>query len=222
MSDTAKRAAAHAAAALVETGMHLGLGSGSTIRFFIEALAARIRDDGLAITAIPSSDSTETRARAAGIPLAAHIAGIDFAVDGADEVEHGTQHLLKGGGGALLREKIIAQSARRLVIIADETKQVACLGSRMALPVEVDPFAWELTAAHIAILGGAPALRAGPRTDGHHLILDCPGFGPIRDPYTLERRLHAIAGVIATGLFLMPVERVLIGLADGGVREIAR
>jgi ribose 5-phosphate isomerase A len=220
VSDPAKRAAADAAVALVEDGMTVGLGSGTTMRCVVAALGARVRA-GLRLTGVPTSAETAGWARDAGIALAAPAPGIDLALDGADEIERGTLRLIKGLGGALLREKIVAELARRFVVVADESKLVATLGARAPLPVEVDPVAAEAIAARLAALGGAPRLRtrdgAPVRTDGGHFILDCPGFAPIRDPFTLERQLRAIAGVLATGLFLLPVECALIGRADGSV-----
>ena len=221
MSDAAKRAAGAAAAALVEDGMRLGLGSGSTMRFALAALGARIRTHGLRVAGVPTSAATEAWARAEGIPLVP-LDGqpLDLALDGADEVEAGTLRLLKGAGGALWREKIVAGAARALVIVADESKLVPLLGTRMPLPVEIDGFGAAATLRRLADLGGAPVLRAGPPTDGGHRIADCAGFAPIRDPFTLERSLRAIPGVIGTGLFLMPVARVLLGRMDGSVHEI--
>ena len=220
MSDAAKRAAGAAAASLVRDGMRLGLGSGTTMGFVIAAIAARLRNEQLRITAVATSNATAALARAAGIPLGAlDETPLDLAIDGADEVERGTRHLIKGRGGALLREKIVAQAARRLVIVADARKLVARLGDIAPLPVEVDAFGQAFVAHRIAALRGRPVPRPG-RTDGGHVILDCAGFAPIRDPFTLDRTLRSIAGVIATGLFLMPVETVLIGYDDGTMREI--
>jgi ribose 5-phosphate isomerase A len=217
----AKRAAGRAAAALVADGMRIGLGSGTTMMHAIDAIGARVRDEGLRLTAVPTSEATAARARAAGIPLTELDAvPLDLAIDGADEIEVGTFRLLKGRGGALLREKIVAAHARRFVIVATEDKLVDGLGALTPLPVEADAFGLLATAAAVAALGGRPAPRPG-RSDGGHVILDCPGFAPIRDPYTLERSLRAIPGVFASGLFLMPVERVLLGRDDGTVRELA-
>ena len=216
----AKRAAGVAAAALVAGGMRLGLGSGTTMAFVIAALGERVRREGLRLTGVPTSAATAELARAAGIaPGELDGAPLDLAIDGADEVELGTLRLIKGLGGALLREKIVAAAARRFVIVADEGKLVPWLGARAPLPVEVDPFGVAATMAAVAALGGQAALRPG-RTDGGHLIIDCAGFAPIRDPFTLERALRAIPGVLGTGLFLLPVERVLVGRDDGTAREI--
>ncbi len=224
MNEQAARAAAAAAASLAADGMLVGLGTGRTMRLVLDALAGRMRDEGLRITGQPTSEATVAHARALGIPLAEPDAPADLALDGADQIERGTLRLLKGGGGALLREKIVAESARRFVVVADAGKLVDRLGSGFALPVEVAPFGHAATARRIAALGGAPVLRqragAPARSDGGHLLYDCPGFGPIRDPFTLERQLRAIAGVLGTGLFLIAVERALVGRPDGSVDEI--
>jgi ribose 5-phosphate isomerase A len=225
MNDAAKRIAGEAAARLVENGMRVGLGSGSTMRHAVAALAARVAREGLKILGFPTSSETEAQARAAGIPLAEPDATpIDLALDGSDEIELGTLRLVKGHGGALLREKIVAQASRRFVIVADATKLVRQLGTKMALPVEISRFGHAATLHRIADLGGAPTLRlaAGQPfvTDGGNVIADCAGFAPIRDPYTLERSLRSIAGVLGTGLFLMPIELALIGQDDGSVQEL--
>jgi ribose 5-phosphate isomerase A len=148
---------------------------------------------------------------------------IDLALDGADEIEHGTLRLIKGLGGALLREKVVAEASARFVVLADASKMVPRLGHAVSLPVEVDQFAHVAAMRRIAALGGDPVLRrteAGAVfvTDGGHVILDCAGFAPILDPFTLERRLRAIAGVVGTGLFLLPVEQAIVGDDNGTVR----
>jgi ribose 5-phosphate isomerase A len=180
MNDAAKRAAAEAAIALIEDGMLVGLGTGSTMR---------------------------------------------LAIDGADEIEEGTLRLVKGAGGALLREKIVAQASRRFVVVADDSKVVARLGARMPVPVEIAPFGWRITLARIGDLGGKPALRtdaggAPTLSDGGNYLCDCAGFAPIADPFTLERDLRAIAGVLGTGLFTLPVEQAIVGHDDGRVRVL--
>lgn len=225
MSDTAKRAAGEAAAALVEDGMRVGLGTGSTMHYAIAALGRRVQA-GLRLIGVPTSRATEEQARALGIPLAepGEIPA-DLALDGADEVELGTKRLIKGLGGALLREKIVAQSSRRFVVVADTSKLVDHLGTQAPLPVEVTPYGLAATRHRITLLGGKPTLRHDPNdatfvTDGGNVILDCAGFAPIRDPFTLDRTLHSIAGVVETGLFLLPVEQVLIGDAAGMVRVL--
>lgn len=227
-ADQGKRAAAEAAAQLVESGMVVGLGSGSTVRFLIEALGRRVRDEGLRIVGIPTSTETDALALTHGITLAEPgAAPIELAIDGADEVEQGTLRLIKGLGGALLREKIVAQAARRFVVIADAGKVVSTLGARVPLPVEVVRFGHAATAQRLADLGGRPVLRRMQGetvfvTDGGNVIYDCTGFGPIRDPFTLQRELYAVAGVVETGLFLDCAERVLIGSPDGGVAVMER
>ena len=221
--EAAKRAAAQAAVALVETGMRIGLGTGSTARHAVQALGRRVRDEGLSIQAIATSAETEAQAREVGITLAdfAAVTELDLAIDGADEVERGSLRLIKGLGGALLREKIVAQAARRFVVIADTSKPVDILGSGAPLPVEVVRFGHEAVARRLAALGGAPILRRRNDnpfvTDSGHLIYDCAGFGPIRDPHTLNRGLRAIAGVMETGLFLEMAEQAIIGAPDGSV-----
>ena len=226
-SDAAKRAAGEAAAALVEHDMLVGLGSGTTVKFLVEALGRRVRE-GLRIVGVPTSTGTAALARAQGIALAElDTAMIDLTIDGADEVETGTLRLIKGLGGALLREKIVAESSRQFVVVADPSKVVATLGERAPLPVEVTPFGHGATARRIAALGGRPVLRraadgAAFVTDGGNFIFDCPGFAPIRDPFTLQRELRAIAGVVETGLFIDRAEQAILGHADGSVAVMRR
>jgi ribose 5-phosphate isomerase A len=222
--DPAKRASGEAASLLVETGMLVGLGTGSTAHFVVTALGRRVRDEGLAITGVPTSEQTADLARSFGIALAEPTGQpIDLAIDGADEIEQGTLRLIKGLGGALLREKIVAQLAKRFVIIGDASKLVTVLGERAPLPVEVVRYGHEATSFRIGRLGGAPTLRldkagAPVLTDGGNVIYDCAGFAPIRDPFTLQRDLKAIAGVVETGLFLTGIEQAIIGAPDGSVR----
>ena len=224
-TDAAKRVAAEAAAKLVEDGMLVGLGTGSTVRHLVVALGRRVRE-GLRIVGVPTSTETEALALTHGITLAEpEGAAIDLAIDGADEVERGTLRLIKGLGGALLREKIVAEASRRFVVVADASKLVATLGARAPLPVEVVRFGQNATARRLADLGGRPVLRrdAGGLpfvTDGGNVIFDCAGFAPIRDPFTLQRQLRSIAGVVETGLFMDCAERAVIGAADGSVREL--
>jgi ribose 5-phosphate isomerase A len=226
VTDALKAVAAEAAAALVEDGMIVGLGSGSTARFAVTALGGRVRE-GLRIVGIPTSEATALLAREVGIPvssLAAHD-HVDITIDGADEVEIGTLNLIKGHGGALLREKIVASATGRLVIVVDETKIVPRLGTRFAVPLEVVPFGWQATAKALRGLGAVPALRTVNDdtpfiTDGGHYILDC-AFGPIEDPESLEHRLRCTVGVVEDGLFLGMTWRVIVGGA-AGVRTIER
>jgi ribose 5-phosphate isomerase A len=227
--DTLKRNAAEAAVAMVESGMVVGLGTGSTAAFAIDALIRRVRD-GLDIVAIPTSERSAERARAGGVRLTdfGHHPRVDLTIDGADEIETGSLALIKGLGGALLREKIVAASSGRLVIIADDSKLVARLGETTKVPVEVVAFGWESTAARIASLGmnspgATPVLRRGPDgapfvTDGGNYILDC-GFGVLADAAALERALSQTVGVVESGLFIGMARCALVG-GQGGVRRL--
>lgn len=224
--DAQKRAAAESAAALVQSGMVVGLGTGSTAAFAIDALIRRVRQ-GLDIVAIPSSERSAALAQEGGIRLVdfAQHRRIDLTIDGADEILPGPLHLVKGHGGALLREKIVAAASDRLVIMADDSKLVERLGAKMRVPVEVVPFGWQTTADRLATLGGAAALRQGTdgapfRTDGGNLILDCD-FGPIADPAALERQLGQVVGLVETGLFIGMAEAALVASADG-VQRLGR
>ncbi len=224
-AEAAKRAAGEAAAALVESGMTVGLGTGSTVRFLVEALGRRVREEGLRITGVPTSLATAAQATGLGIPLADPDGPLDLAIDGADEVERGTLRLIKGLGGALLREKIVAQLARRFVVVADSSKLVTRLGEHAPLPVEVTQFGLAATTRRVAEAGGRPVLRLTRDgkplvTDGGNFILDCAGFAPIDDPFTLTRTLRAIAGVIETGLFLQIATEALIARPDGGIERL--
>ena len=220
--DGLKRAVAAAAAERVQSGMVVGLGSGSTAALVVERLAARVRE-GLSIVGIPTSERTAAAARAGGIPLgdfATH-PEIDLTIDGADRVERGTLNLVKGRGGALLREKIVADASKRLLIVVDASKVADRLD--IPVPVEVVPFGLEATARKIGRLGGRTARRRGADglpfvTDGGNAILDCD-FGPIGDPAALELRLRALVGVIETGLFVRRAAEVLVAEA-AGVRSL--
>ena len=218
--DEHKRAAAEAAAALVEDGMAIGLGTGSTAYFAIEALIRRVRE-GLRIVAIATSERSATQARNGGIPLTtfADNPRLNLTIDGADEIELGTLNLIKGLGGALLREKIVAAASERLIIVADEPKLVTRLGLTAPVPIEVVPFGWETTAARLRRLGTEPALRQDPsgqpfRTDGGNLILDCR-FAPITDPAALDQSIGQTVGVVETGLFIGMARMALVAEANG-------
>ncbi|HEY4362150.1 MAG TPA: ribose-5-phosphate isomerase RpiA [Bryobacteraceae bacterium] len=205
--DTLKRAAADSAAALVESGMVVGLGSGSTAAFAVSALAHRVRA-GLRMVGIPTSEQTAREARTQGIPLTtwAEHARIDITIDGADEIELVSLSLIKGHGGALLREKIVATASTRLVIVADETKLVERLGRKTTIPVEVIPFGWEVTARRLEDAGAKTALRRADGdqpflSDGGHLILDCM-FPTEASSEALAEALDRTVGVVEHGLFL--------------------
>jgi ribose 5-phosphate isomerase A len=218
--DVFKRAAAEAAVALVQDDMVVGLGTGSTAAFAIEALARRHRR-GLRFVGIPTSERSAAQASAAGIPLSsfAEHRQIDLTIDGADEVERGTLNLIKGLGGALLREKIVAAASRRLAIIVDGSKLVDRLGTHAPVPVEVVPFGMEATQAALEVLGASVRLRMSSGrdpfiTDSGNRILDC-GFGPIADPAKLETRIGAIVGVVESGLFIGRADPVFLADASG-------
>jgi ribose 5-phosphate isomerase A len=214
--DTFKRAAAARAVEEVEDGMVVGLGSGSTAEIALDLLAAR----QLRIVGVPTSERTAQLAQACGIALAGldtHPA-LDLAIDGADQVERGTLDLIKGLGGALLREKIVAAAARRLIIMVDDSKLVDRLGGHTALPVEIVAFGWRSTVDRLARAGLHPAVRGGAErpfvTDGGNLIADC-AVGPIDDAGALEARLRTLVGVIESGLFLGLASRVIVAGANG-------
>ncbi|MCJ0930153.1 ribose-5-phosphate isomerase RpiA [Virgibacillus halodenitrificans] len=212
-----KKAAGEASIKYVEDGMKIGLGSGSTVYWLIQALGQYIKDGGK-IEGIPSSEQTQRWAAEAGVPLTtfSKVEQLDVTIDGADEVDKNLQ-LIKGGGGALFREKIIAAAAKTLIIIVDETKKVKQLG-RFPLPVEVLPFGWEVTANRISKLGGKPELRKKDgdiyRSDNGNYILDC-SFSYIADPAILESQLKNIVGVVETGLFVNMADKVIVGKTDG-------
>jgi ribose 5-phosphate isomerase A len=218
--DALKRAAAEAAVELVQEGMVVGLGTGSTAAFAIEALARRHRQ-GLRFVGIPSSDRTAAQATAAGIPLTsfAEHRQIDLTIDGADEVERGTLNLIKGLGGALLHEKIVAAASRRLAIVVDGAKLVDRLGTQAPLPVEVVSFGLEATRAALEGLGASAQLRVSAAgepfiTDSGNRILDC-SFGPIADPARLEARIRRVVGVVESGLFIGRADPVFVADAAG-------
>jgi ribose 5-phosphate isomerase A len=215
-----KRAAAESAVQLVSDGMIVGLGTGSTAAFAVEALASRHRE-GLRFLGIPTSERTGAQAKAAGIPLTsfAEHRQIDLTIDGADEVERGTLNLIKGLGGALLREKIVAAASRRLAIIVDGVKLVDRLGTTAPVPVEVIPFGLEVTRTHLESIGAIARLRLAPGgipfvTDSGNRILDC-NFGQIGDPARLEERIGRIVGVVESGLFIGRADPVFIADAAG-------
>ncbi len=219
----AKEAAGRAAAELVRDGMVVGLGTGSTVHFTLERLAERVRTERLALRCVPTSLDTERKARALGLPLVAleEIESIDLTIDGADEID-ARFDMIKGGGGALLREKVVAALSQREVIVVDRSKVVERLGVRFALPVEVVPFARAAVGRRIAALGAAWTLRmrAGQEavlTDNGNQILDCRFTGGIADAAALERALDEIPGVVESGLFIGLAHVLVLGADDGRV-----
>ncbi len=215
-----KQAAADSAVAQVIDGMIVGLGTGSTAALAVNALGKRVQQ-GLCVVAIPTSETTDGQARGLGISpstLAQH-SEIDLTIDGADEVELGTLNLIKGHGGALLREKIVASASAQLIIIVDETKLVERLGVHFAVPAEVVPFGWQATAKKLEQLGANSSLRRRDGgepfiTDGGHYILDC-AFGAIPSPADLDRQLDGIVGVVEHGLFIGMTSQVIVGGKHG-------
>ena len=219
--DQWKKAAAEAAAKLVESGMVVGLGTGSTAAFAVSAIGRRIVEENLRIVGIPTSERTADQARSLNIPLTtfAEYTEIDLTIDGADEVLTGPLYLIKGHGGALLREKIVAAASKRMAVIADETKIVERLGSLVSVPVEVVPYGWQATQKKLIQLEGKPAMRLGADkkpyvTDGGHYILDC-AFGPMQDPKEIAHHLDHVVGVVEHGLFLKYASEAFIGGSQG-------
>jgi ribose 5-phosphate isomerase A len=215
-----KQAAAESAVTLVEDGMILGLGTGSTAKLAVDALGKRVAS-GLRVTGIPTSEATGRQARSLGIPVSTldEYPEIELTIDGADEVEAGTLNLIKGRGGALLREKIVASASKRLVIIVDESKLVDRLGAHFAVPVEVVQFGWQSTERKLQKLGARTKLRPGADekpfvTDGGNFIVDCT-FGPIQVPAALDQELNSVVGVVEHGLFLKMASRVIVAGAAG-------
>src|SRR6266849_1197348 len=209
-----KQAAAERAVELVKPGTIVGLGTGSTARYFIQGLARKVRD-GLNVRAVATSEESRAQAEAGGIPVTEKLDGaLDLAVDGADEIDPAV-NCVKGRGGALLREKIVAHASRRFVLIADESKLVGRLG-RGPVPIEVLPFLWEATSRSIESLGGRPELRmaAGEpfTTDNGNLVLDT-SFGAV--DAALGVALHAIPGVLEHGLFFGMARAAIVGSATG-------
>jgi ribose 5-phosphate isomerase A len=216
-----KRRAAEAAVAKISSGMVVGLGTGSTAALAVEAIGRRVREEGLKILGIPTSERTATQAKGLGIPLVdlgTH-PRIDLTIDGADAVARGTLHLIKGLGGALLREKIVAAASSQMIVMVDKSKLDPAFGSLCPVPVEIIRFGWQATARPVSALGTEPALRLGGDgepyvTDGGNLILDCR-FGAIADPAGLATALKQITGVVETGLFVGLATEVIVASTQG-------
>jgi ribose 5-phosphate isomerase A len=218
--DQLKRMAALRAIEEVEDGMVVGLGTGSTAAFVVEGLAARVAA-GLRVVGVPTSERTAAQARRLGIPIAtfAEHQRLDLTIDGADEVQLGSLDLIKGLGGALLREKIVAAASNRLIIVVDQEKLVERLGEHTPVPVEVTQFGWQATATALAKLGCLPERRytTGEQpyvTDGGNFILDCR-FGPLAEPDITERRLAMTVGTVESGLFVGRTSVVVVASTTG-------
>jgi ribose 5-phosphate isomerase A len=213
-----KQDAAERAVELVRPGMVVGLGSGSTATFVIEEIGRRLKRGVLdAVLGVATSRATERHALAAGIPLTTleRHPELDLAIDGADEVDP-EGNLLKGAGGALLWERIVAGCSRRLIIVVDRTKLVARLGTTRPLPIEVAVFGWSTHFAAVRALGAEPVLRMGEasspyRTDEGHYLIDARFAGGIPDPGLVARVLRSRPGVVETGLFLDLSPEVIVG-----------
>jgi ribose 5-phosphate isomerase A len=222
-SDDEKRRAAEAALDLVEPGMKLGLGTGSTAKHFVALLGAKVAR-GLHVRAVPTSEATRAQAEALGVPLTTldETPQLDLTIDGADEVD-GALQLIKGGGGALLREKIVASASRRMAVIADSSKKVDVLGA-FPLPIEIVPFGFGATrltleklCARLGLSGPLVPRKNGDSlyvTDGGHYLIDA-AFGAIPDPERLAAHLVGVPGIVEHGLFLGLASEALIAGPDG-------
>ena len=218
-----KEEAGIAACNFIKDGMKIGLGTGSTVRYTVIEIGRRISEEGLNVVGVPTSEATRELALEVGIPLVtlSESGGLDLVIDGADEFDDNFS-LIKGGGGALTREKIVAQSSKSMIVVADDRKQVETLGN-FDLPVEVLPFEWERTRDRISsICPGEVTLRGGSEpfvTDNDGYILDC-SFGPsISDPKSLEMKILSIAGVVEVGLFVDICDAVILA-SNGGVSTL--
>jgi ribose 5-phosphate isomerase A len=221
-----EQAAAYAVDHYLRSGMVVGLGGGSTSLLAVQYLGRKIQQGALQVLGIPCSQETAQAAQQVGIPLTTFESHpqIDVTIDGADEVDPHL-NLIKGGGGMLLYEKIVAQASRQQVIMVDEGKLVPILGSRWPLPVEVVPFGWQLQLDYLRKLGGNPVPRRGPdqalyNTDQGNYILDCH-FGPLTAPQHLAAQLDQRAGIVAHGLFLDTASVVIVAGA-GGIHQLRR
>lgn len=216
----AKKDAGAAAVRLVEDGMRLGLGTGSTVAFFLEELAQRIKTEGIRVFGVPTSESTRQQATRYGIPIAADSTcdlTNDLCIDGADRVDR-QGHLIKGGGGALLREKMVAYASHQLCIMVDPSKLRSTLDDSFPVPIECIQFGITSTMAHLEQHHCQPHLRQqGSQpyiTDNGHVIVDCT-FSKLTDPANMEARLLAIPGVVEVGLFCGMLNTLIVGHGDG-------
>lgn len=222
-----KREAAVRALEEVESGMRLGLGSGSTVAHFLDALGEKLAQGALTdVAGVPTSVGTAEHAGRLGIPLGDlhRLAPLDLTVDGADEIDPSLR-LIKGLGGAMLREKMVAEASSRMTVIGDDSKLVDALGEKAPLPVEVVPFAWETHVPFLERLGARPVLRraddgAPYATDNGNYVLDCRFPGGIGDPPALQEALRRRTGVVASGLFLGLATRAVVA-GPGGVRVLS-
>jgi len=217
LNDELKKAAAEKALELVQDGMLLGLGSGSTAKYFTEGVG-RLVAGGMKLRCVPTSRATAEMAAELGISIVQDpIGAIDLAVDGADEVDP-VLNLIKGRGGALFREKLVAEAARRFIVVVDESKLVKQLGVA-ELPVEVLPFLWRTTAERLTALGASLTVRGGEEapyiTDNGNLILNLIVEGGIKDASAFGKALKGTAGVVEHGLFIGMTDTLIVGSPDG-------
>ena|ERR1035438_1058575 len=220
-----KQLAANKAVSFIKSGMTVGLGTGSTAYWAIEMIGEKVKKNELQIKAIATSKRSEEQARSLGIPIVsfAEIDQIDITIDGADETDE-QLNLIKGGGGALLREKIVASNSWQLIIIVDESKLVKHLG-KFSLPVETVVFGWEKVFQKLQSLGCVPKLRMGNDkpyiTDNSNYIIDC-AFGEIVNPAALHEKINSIVGVVENGLFINLASKVIAGFENGELKIFDR
>jgi ribose 5-phosphate isomerase A len=220
-----KQLAAEKAVSFLEDGMTIGLGTGSTAYWAIEKIGEKVKKEGWKVKAIATSIRSEEQARGLGIPIVefSAVKSIDVTIDGADEVD-GKLQLIKGGGGALLREKIVATNSKQMIVVADESKWVKTLG-KFPLPVEVIHFGWERTFEKLQLLGCQANRRmngTGPYlTDNGNYIIDC-AFEEIKDAPALHDSVNAITGVVDNGLFIHIASKLVLGFINGETRVISR
>ena len=219
--DRRKQLAADLAVKQIRSGMIVGLGTGSTADLATRRLAEEVAN-GLQITGVPTSRQTSSLAQSLGIPIRGlqDVDYIDLTIDGADEVQPGTLFALKGAGGALLREKLVALDSAKVVLVVDDTKIVDTIGTNFSVPVEVVQFGWRVPARGLAALGASIQIRRDEDssepfvTDNDNYVLDAE-FGPIDDPKQLSRRIKELTGVIEHGMFVGVADEVIVAGADG-------
>jgi ribose 5-phosphate isomerase A len=227
-TDLLKRQAAERAVELITSGMVVGLGTGSTMQPLLDALGRRLRDGTVRnVIAVPTSEATAQRCRTLGIPLATldEYPELAMALDGADEVDPRLD-AIKGLGGAMLREKVVALAAKRFVLVVDESKLVRRLGTRAPVPVEVAPFGWSVLIPFFEKLGAEPALRCGPGgapfvTDNGNYVVDCRFARGMADPAAVSRALARRTGVVEDGMFLR-IAKLVVVAGRRGVRMLRR
>ena len=223
--EEAKRKAVLKALEPVKNGWIIGIGSGSTTAYAVSELGRITKTGKLQVSIVPTSHQIENLAIAHGLEILSlnEASTVDYAIDGADQVEQVSLNLIKGGGASMLREKIVDSAARRLAIVVDETKLSRHLGGRQPVPLEVSPFAYRYVQSRIVRMGGRAKLREGAGkvgpvvTDNGNFVLDAD-FGKIDEPTALERRLRSIPGILETGLFIKMADAVYVGLSNGEVK----